>query len=321
MYGAWVPSLGRRAIGSALVVLSVSAAMTCATVAAGAPPPARPLVVGDFSTAISNLLSSPDAVAGANNWSCRPSRAHPYPVILVHETAFDMGFDWAELSPMLANAGYCVFALNYGQTASSFGDRLDGLGDIAQSAQQLAAFVRQVRFMTRSRQVDIVGHSQGGMMPNYYIKFLGGAPFVHMLVGLAPSNHGTNFDGIFTALQELNLLGGVNDLFDALNAPSLAEQEAGSPFETSLFASGDTVPGPRYVVIETDHDEIVTPYTNAFLTGPDVQNILIQSQCPSDPTAHIALTYDTPALEDVLNALGPDDPTFQPQCTGYGFAL
>ena len=303
--------LGAAASLLAMLVVTEPLALSSAS--------AQTLPVGNFGTAIYNLLFSPDSVAGANDWSCQPSPQHPYPVILVHETFFDMGFDWPELSPMLANAGYCVYALNYGQTASSAGDRLDGLGDIPRSAGQLARFVRRVLLTTRAAQVDIVGHSQGGMMPSYYMRFLGGARFVHLLVGLVPSNHGTTFDGTFTQLAEDNLLGLTNLIFDAIHAPSFAEQEAGSPLETELFAGGDTMPGPRYVVIETTHDEVVTPYTNAFLSGPRVQNILIQSQCPSDPTGHVGIDFDTPALEDVLNALGPDDPSFQPQCTGYGF--
>ena len=112
-----------------------------------------------------------------------------------------------------------------------------------------------------------------------------------------------------------------NVIFRAIDAPSFVEQEAGSRFETRLFADGDTVPGPSYVVIETSHDEVVTPFTNAFLSGPNVQNILIQTQCPADPTAHVGIDFDGPALQDVMNALGPDDPSFQPQCTGYGFGL
>ena len=36
------------------------------------------------------------------------------------------------------------------------------------------------------------------MMPRYYLKFLGGASKVNTLVGLAPSNHGTTLDGLFT---------------------------------------------------------------------------------------------------------------------------
>ena len=54
---------------------------------------------------------------------------------------------------------------------------------------------------TGASQVDIVGHSQGGMMPGYYIKFLGGASKVHTLIGLAPSNHGTTIDGLQTLLS------------------------------------------------------------------------------------------------------------------------
>ncbi len=42
----------------------------------------------------------------------------------------------------------------------------------------------------------MVGHSQGGMMPRYYMKFLGGAAKVNKLVGLVPSNHGTSLSGL-----------------------------------------------------------------------------------------------------------------------------
>ena len=80
-----------------------------------------------------------------------------------------------------------------------------------------------------------------------------------MLVGLAPSNHGTTFDGMFPALAKVGLLSITDWIFNTIGAPSLAEQLAGSLFETNLFADGDTVRGPRYVVIETTHDEVVTP--------------------------------------------------------------
>ena len=44
---------------------------------------------------------------------------------------------------------------------------------------------------TGAAKVSLVGHSQGGLMPRYFIKYLGGAGIVDDLVGLAPSNHGT----------------------------------------------------------------------------------------------------------------------------------
>jgi hypothetical protein len=142
-----------------------------------------------------------------------------------------------------------------------------------------------------------------------------------VFVGLAPSNHGTTLDGLVNLGNNLGILGVVNSFFNVTNLPGLYEQEQGSAFQTHLFAGGDTVAGPRYVVIETDHDEVVTPYTNAFLTGPNVTNILLQNQCPSDPVAHIGMFDDGVALQDTLNALGADSPTFTPTCTNYGLPL
>ena len=118
------------------------------------------------------------------------------------------------------------------------------------------------------------------------------------MLGLAPSNHGTTVDGLTTLLEQIpgsSLLGG---LLALVGAPAIPQQLVGSAFETHLFSGGDTVPGPRYVVIETTHDEIVTPYTNAFLSGSNVTNITIQNQCPTDPTEHIGLTEDSPALAE-----------------------
>ena len=54
------------------------------------------------------------------------------------------------------------------------------------SAAQLEAFVDRVLAATGAAKVSMVGHSQGGMMPRYYIQFLGGAGKVDDLVGLAP---------------------------------------------------------------------------------------------------------------------------------------
>jgi hypothetical protein len=50
---------------------------------------------------------------------------------------------------------------------------------------------------------------------------------------------------------------------------------------------------------------VVTPYTSAFLAGPDVTNILVQQQCPLDVSDHLGISFDANALRDVLNALDP----------------
>src|ERR1019366_8836035 len=152
--------------------------------------------------AIWNETWEPESVVGANN-NCKPGSAHPYPVVLVHATFADEGSNWVTLAPLLANNGYCVYAFNYGETILSglFGN-IDGLGNIEHSAEELSSFVNKVLSKTGATQVDMVGHSQGGMMPNYYIKLLGGASKVHTLIGLSPSNHGTTVSGLTTLIEE-----------------------------------------------------------------------------------------------------------------------
>lgn len=81
-----------------------------------------------------------------------------------------------------------------------------------------------------------------------------------------------------------------------------------------LNAGGDTQTGIAYTVIESVHDEVVTPYTSAFLVGPDVTNITLQNQCSLDHGEHIAMAYDHIADADVLTALDPANPQ-QPLCT------
>src|SRR4051795_2305202 len=122
------------------------------------------------------------------NVPCQPTAAHPEPVILVHGTAENMFDNWQAMSPALKAAGYCVYAFNYGSYRGSGAVGIYGVGPIESSAAQLRDEVDAVRAQTHAAKVDLVGHSQGGMMPRYYIKNLGGANVVDDLVGLSPSN-------------------------------------------------------------------------------------------------------------------------------------
>ncbi|MGH9032273.1 MAG: esterase/lipase family protein, partial [Acidimicrobiia bacterium] len=240
-------------------------------------------------------------------WDCTPSAAHPSPVVLVHGTFGNMTVSWQALAPLLANRGYCVFALDYGGEESS---QTKATGDIPTSAAQLGAFVDEVLTATGAAKVDIVGHSQGGMMPRWYIKFLGGDETVRTLVGLSPSNHGTTLFGVATLANKVP--GGPSAFVGDCEA--CAQQFAGSEFLATLNAGGDTVPGPTYTVVQTRYDEVVTPYSSAFLTGPAVTNITLQHGCGLDLGDHLAIIYDRIALHHVVNALDPANATRAP-CT------
>ncbi|MCX4975732.1 alpha/beta fold hydrolase [Streptomyces sp. NBC_00554] len=258
-------------------------------------------------TASATATAATEAAAptsGWNNYSCKPSTAHPRPVVLVHGTFANSVDNWLGLAPYLVNRGYCVYSLDYGQLPGV--PLFNGLGPIDKSAEQLQVFVDKVLAATGSTKADLVGHSQGGMMPRYYLKFLGGAAKVNALVGIAPDNHGTTLNGLTNLLAYFP---GAEDLLSTAT-PALADQIAGSAFLTKLNAGGDTVAGVHYTVIATKYDEVVTPYRSQFLTGSDVHNVLLQDLCAVDLSEHAAIgLLDRIAFHEVVNALDPSHAT------------
>jgi triacylglycerol lipase len=270
---------------------------------------AAAVLAGSLAVAPAQADTLDVAPPGANDWSCKPSAEHPYPVILVPGTFESMAKNWSTLSPYLKSAGYCVFALNYGETNGVY-----ATAPVANSAQELAPFVDAVRASTGAKKVDLVGHSQGGMMPRYYMGFLGGANNVNKLIGIAPSNHGT--EGVIVPPP-----GFVADPnYTGLGCAACADQQAGSAFMQKLNSIGDTVAGPSYTVISTVHDEVVIPYNSQFLSGParQVTNITIQDKCPADLFEHDQTPNDPVVHQIVAHALGkssgPADPAYQPAC-------
>jgi triacylglycerol esterase/lipase EstA (alpha/beta hydrolase family) len=293
------------------------------TGAAGDTASARPYPVGDAATGYLAELADPTgSPPGVNVSGCHPAVSGPqqYPVILLPGTLYDMADTWQALGPILANNGWCVYGLNYGATVSTTlsGGRIWSAGDIPTSADQLATFVGQVRATTGANKVDLVGWSQGGMMPRWYLRFDGGAAYVHDLVGLAPSNHGTTVDGMSALFDAVTTLGLPAPLTLG-QCPACTQQLAGSTFLQQLNAGADTVAGVRYTVIETEDDEVVTPYSSAFLSGPAVTNVTLQDQCPDDHSDHLAMPYDGAALQDAVQALD-DDPSFSVDC-GLGLPV
>jgi hypothetical protein len=155
------------------------------------------------------------------------------------------------------------------------------------------------------------------MMPRYYIDSLGGAAKVNMLVGFAPSNYGTVVDGLQQLVSDVGLEGVVTGLL-SITCAACDQQLQGSSFLGALNQA-PTVPGVKYVVIQTADDDVVTPYTNAFLpAAANVQNITLQNQCGQDASDHLSIAYDSNALQDMVNALGPDAPGFRPSCAAVG---
>jgi triacylglycerol lipase len=246
---------------------------------------------------------------GANDWSCKPTAAHPDPVVLVHGLMGNKATNWPTYAPLLHNEGYCVYALTYGTSAQApeqFRNVFGGLNAIESSAEELKVFVAKVLASTGAAKVDILGHSEGTVMPNYYAKFLGGDQFVDDYVSLAPIWHGTNPAGLAT-LSRLGTPYGFTPasfpLFEKYFA-SGPQFLTGSDFMTTMRSGGGpAVPGITYTNIVTQYDELVVPYTSGI--EPGMTNFVVQKSCALDLGDHFAIASDPVAAQLVLNALDP----------------
>ena len=275
---------------------------------------------------------------GANDWNCVPAQQHPRPVVLLHGTTDNEGA-WAALSPELAADGYCVYTLDYGRDTSTAADAalgaipgVYGLGDIAASAGEVAAFVERVLAATGARQVDLVGHSQGGPLARQYLRFDGGADpanparnRVAHLITLGGTNHGVPLPGLAAlgitgaALEPGTLPGSAARTLIPVAA---LQQVAGSDFLTRLDAGGDTEPGVAYTAIATRYDITAIPPQATFLTagpGASVRNVWVQDLCSADIVEHEMLPFDPVVRHLVETALDPAYPAGHPvPCPGRG---
>lgn len=262
---------------------------------------ATPAAPAGADTILPPLPTAPEGdIPGVNVWTCKPTAARPTPVILVHGTFGDRRHLLERLGKSIKAKGFCVYSLDYGNR---------GTGEIVTSAKQLKAFVAKVRTSTGAAKVSMVGHSQGGMLPRYYIKFLGGASVVEDLVGIAPSNHGTKLLPAFNPIAPI---------LPGLVCISCDQQAWGSTFLANLNAGDETPGAVSYTQITSRYDEVVVPHTSGYLAaGARTTNVTIQSKCPFSLSEHVLIPMDRAAIGIALDALthvGPARPTFQPPC-------
>jgi triacylglycerol esterase/lipase EstA (alpha/beta hydrolase family) len=163
--------------------------------------------------------------------------------------------------------------------------------------------VYALRMMSRfqgqpnSRKVQIIGYSQGGMVPRWALRFW---PDTRNLVdddvGLDASNHGT-----ITAESSCQNEG---------CAPAIWQQRNTSAFIAALNSYQETFPGISYTEIYTQEDEIVVPNTNeqgsssVHSGGGQIANIAVQQVCPGHKADHLAMgSYDPVGYALALDAV------------------
>jgi triacylglycerol esterase/lipase EstA (alpha/beta hydrolase family) len=118
----------------------------------------------------------------------------PRPVILIH----GYGMNRASMTPLAAR----LSAAGLGPVT---GFEYWSLGKIASAARRLGEFVDEVRAATGAAQVDVVGHSMGGVVGRYYVVLGGGDGAVRDLVTIGSPHAGTGASlvGVGRPIREL----------------------------------------------------------------------------------------------------------------------
>jgi hypothetical protein len=220
----------------------------------------------------------------------------PAPVLLVPGTGSNPqhNFSW-NWEPALTNLGISWCAVTLPGNA---------LGDIQVSGEYVVNGIRTM-YQRAGRRISIIGHSQGGMIPRWPLRFWPDTrAMVDDQIGFAPSNHGTT---------------GAGPLCSISCAAADWQQSDKSEFIKAVNSHQETFPGISYTEIYSHFDEIVTP--NSDDTGSSslhggggaITNVAIQDLCPADPSEHLAIgTQDLVAYDLAVDALqhpGPADPT------------
>jgi triacylglycerol esterase/lipase EstA (alpha/beta hydrolase family) len=217
------------------------------------------------------------------------------PILLVPGTTLDPrpNYSWNyERAFAALHWPYCTVTLPYHAT-----------GDVQVAGEYIVHALRAMA-KTSHRKVDVLGYSQGGMVPRWALRFWPDTrKLVNDMVGLDPSNHGTLDAEIACHLQ---------------CPPAFWQQATGSHFDAALNSRAETFAGIDYTVIYSRTDQVVVPNLDAsgsssLHTGKGrIVNVAVQQICPADASDHLAMgTYDPVGYALAVDAFthsGPASP-------------
>ncbi|HTA21038.1 MAG TPA: alpha/beta fold hydrolase [Polyangia bacterium] len=193
------------------------------------------------------------------------------PVLLIHGYLATKG-SLHLLEEHLARRGHVVMSFRFGPI---------NLGDIRDSAGLVARKVESIVAQTGVTQVDIVGHSMGGLVGLYYLKRLGGRHRVRRLVLLGTPTQGTwsALLGLFTAplgLASLQLLPGspfLRELAETPLPPGVDVVSVGALRDWLAPVARTVLDGVRHVSVSSSHsgllvDDEVAGVVDGLLRAP-----------------------------------------------------
>jgi pimeloyl-ACP methyl ester carboxylesterase len=225
-----------------------------------------------------------------------PAGGSQEPVLLVPGTTLNPqhNFSW-NWEPALTKLGipWCAVELPG-----------NSMGDIQVAGEYVVNAIRTM-YARAGRKIAVVGHSQGGMVPRWALRFWPDTrTMVDDQIGLASSNHGTVDADV---------------LCDAGCAPAIWQQRNNADFIKALNSPQETFPGISYTEVYSHNDEVVVPNfddsgsSSLHGGGGDITNVAVQSICPLDVSEHLLIgTADSVAYALAIDAIGhpgPADPS------------
>jgi pimeloyl-ACP methyl ester carboxylesterase len=177
------------------------------------------------------------------------------------------------------------------------------MDDMQTRAEYIVYAIRRVHRLSGGKRISIVGHSQGGMIWRWALRFWPDTRrMVGDAIGMAPTNHGSDV---------------INTMCAVPCAPAIRQQGNRSDWTRALNSYKETFSGIDYTVIYSTQDEFVRPDNDdngtSSLHGREgrISNIAIQDLCPLDVDEHLLIgTMDVVAWALGLDALthpGPAD--------------
>ncbi|GHJ13812.1 lipase family alpha/beta hydrolase [Micromonospora sp. AKA38] len=252
--------------------VTATALLVPATAAHAAAPPAAPSPATEAAAAPASTVTAAERAAAA--------AADP---VIVVGGLIGVSIAYEPIAARLRADGYRVSIYQLPNL---------GFGDIRESARALSSYVDQVRAATGASRVDLVTHSEGGLVSRWYVKFLGGAAAVDQYVSLGSPQYGTYVANIL-AVVGLGSCAGI---------VACQQMTIGSSFLADLNA-GDDTPGPvRWTTLRTWQDELVRPVDNAVVAD-GATNVLVQAWCPLRVVGHLGLVLDGTTYTAVRQAL------------------
>ncbi|MEO6776830.1 MAG: alpha/beta fold hydrolase [Kofleriaceae bacterium] len=147
----------------------------------------------------------------------------PRPIIVLHGYAMNR-----------ANFAVLAYRLRKAGLGPVFGFEYWTLGRVAAGARQLGWFVDEVRAATGADQVDLIGHSMGGVVARYYAALAGGHAAVAHLITIGSPHAGTDVGGFGIGHPARELVLG-SKLIQRLQAAPVATRL------TTILSEGDAL--------------------------------------------------------------------------------